>query len=120
MDADGFRRRISSSGTPVSSAIDDGVSPGWTVYRRGPLRSRRRSSSPPPLGVLWTTLFGLARRYYGDGARFVDLYLANREAVPTPDQLTPGTVLVIPDLPGTPAPAPEAPPEEPPGTTAGP
>ena len=27
----GFRRRISSSGTPVFSAIDDGVSPGLTV-----------------------------------------------------------------------------------------
>ena len=27
----GFRRRISSSGTPVFSAIDDGVSPGLTL-----------------------------------------------------------------------------------------
>src|SRR5688572_19932667 len=42
---------MSSSGTPVFSAIDDGVSPGLTVYRRGPLRSRPLSFSPP-VGVL--------------------------------------------------------------------
>jgi nucleoid-associated protein YgaU len=44
------------------------------------------------------TLFALARRYYGDGDKFVEIYRANREVLQTPDQLPPGTVLVIPDL----------------------
>jgi nucleoid-associated protein YgaU len=45
------------------------------------------------------TLFGLARRYYGDGDRFAELYRANRGVLKTPDDLRPGTELVIPDLP---------------------
>jgi nucleoid-associated protein YgaU len=43
------------------------------------------------------TLFTLAQRYYGDGARFADLYQANKDALSTPDNLPPGTVLVIPE-----------------------
>jgi 5'-nucleotidase len=42
------------------------------------------------------TLFNLARQYYHDGARFVDIYRANRDVLDAPDPLTPGTVLVIP------------------------
>jgi nucleoid-associated protein YgaU len=45
------------------------------------------------------TLFSLARHYYGDGDRFVDLYRANRGTLKSPDALEPGTVLVIPDVP---------------------
>jgi nucleoid-associated protein YgaU len=45
------------------------------------------------------TLFALARQYYGDGDRFIDLYRANRQALKGPDALEPGTVLVIPDVP---------------------
>jgi len=44
------------------------------------------------------TLFGLAVRYYGDGDRFVELYRANRRVLPSPDALSPGTELLIPDL----------------------
>jgi nucleoid-associated protein YgaU len=44
------------------------------------------------------TLFSLARHYYGDGDRFIDLYRANRPALKDPDALEPGTVLVIPDV----------------------
>jgi nucleoid-associated protein YgaU len=47
------------------------------------------------------TLFSLARRYYGDGDRFADLYRANRGVLASPDALQPGTELVIPDLPRT-------------------
>jgi 5'-nucleotidase len=43
------------------------------------------------------TLFSLARRYYGDPARFVDLYHHNRNVLDNPDLLEVGTVLVIPD-----------------------
>jgi len=49
------------------------------------------------------TLFSLAVRYYGDKSKFTDIYLANRAKVEEPDQLTPGTVLVIPAREGAPA-----------------
>jgi nucleoid-associated protein YgaU len=45
------------------------------------------------------TLFGLARRYYGDGEKSSALYRANQGRLVSPDRLPPGTVLVIPDLP---------------------
>jgi nucleoid-associated protein YgaU len=44
------------------------------------------------------TLFGLARRYYGDGEKSSALYRANQGRLLSPDRLPPGTVLVIPDL----------------------
>jgi len=43
------------------------------------------------------TLFNLALRYYNDPSKFVLIYDANKEWLPTPDRLAPGTVLVIPD-----------------------
>ena len=43
------------------------------------------------------TLFSLAQHYYKDGARFVEIYLANQETLREPDRLEPGTVLVIPE-----------------------
>jgi nucleoid-associated protein YgaU len=45
------------------------------------------------------TLHTLARRYYNDNARSVDIFLANREVLASPEELAPGTVLVIPDMP---------------------
>jgi nucleoid-associated protein YgaU len=45
------------------------------------------------------TLFKLAKRYYGDGDKFAELYKANREVLESPDTLPAGTVLVIPELP---------------------
>jgi nucleoid-associated protein YgaU len=45
------------------------------------------------------TLFGLARRYYGDGEKSSALYRANQGRLRSPERLPPGTVLVIPDLP---------------------
>jgi nucleoid-associated protein YgaU len=43
------------------------------------------------------TLFSLAQQYYQDDRRFVDIFQANRDTLPSPTRLTPGTVLVIPD-----------------------
>jgi nucleoid-associated protein YgaU len=43
------------------------------------------------------TLFSLAQHYYSDSGRFVDIYQANRDVLHNPQQLTPGTVIVIPD-----------------------
>ena len=73
---------------------------------RGPQRpvpARKTSRGPQSEGRHHTveegeTLYSLALRYYGDGEKFVDIYRANREVLKTPDRLTPGTVLVIPDL----------------------
>ncbi len=45
------------------------------------------------------TLFSLAEQYYGDKDKAVVIYRANREVLNTPEQLTPGTDLKIPDLP---------------------
>jgi len=45
------------------------------------------------------TLINLAQKYYGDTEQFQTIYRVNRENVHAPDRLTPGTVLVIPDLP---------------------
>ena len=45
------------------------------------------------------TLMNLAQKYYGDKEQFSTIYNVNREQVHAPDRLTPGTVLVIPDLP---------------------
>jgi nucleoid-associated protein YgaU len=42
------------------------------------------------------TLFSLAQHYYHDSGRFVDIYQANREVLHNPQQLAPGTVIVIP------------------------
>jgi nucleoid-associated protein YgaU len=44
------------------------------------------------------TLFTIAKAYYGDGARFVDLFQANRSQVKDPERLEPGVVLTIPSL----------------------
>jgi nucleoid-associated protein YgaU len=45
------------------------------------------------------TLYGLARRYYQDDRKFVDIYRANQDVLTTPDPLMPGTDLVIPEVP---------------------
>ncbi|HZY86956.1 MAG TPA: LysM domain-containing protein [Gemmataceae bacterium] len=45
------------------------------------------------------TLFGLARRYYGDGEKSSELFRVNRGRLLAPDRLPAGTVLVIPDAP---------------------
>jgi nucleoid-associated protein YgaU len=45
------------------------------------------------------TLFGLAQRYYGDGAKFAAISEGNGWSAAATEPLPPGTVLVIPDLP---------------------
>jgi nucleoid-associated protein YgaU len=45
------------------------------------------------------TLFSLAQRYYKDERKFVDIYRVNQDKLESPDRLTPGTVLIIPNLP---------------------
>lgn len=47
------------------------------------------------------TLFGIARKHYGDGNRWRLLYEANRDRIADPNRLAVGTVLVIPPAPGS-------------------
>jgi nucleoid-associated protein YgaU len=42
------------------------------------------------------TLTAIAHRYYGDAMRYHEIYHANRERLPNPHALAPGTELVIP------------------------
>ncbi|MEE9295267.1 MAG: LysM peptidoglycan-binding domain-containing protein [Phycisphaerae bacterium] len=42
------------------------------------------------------TLYGLARRYYGDASRWKDIYEANRDVLRSPDVLLVGQELDIP------------------------
>jgi nucleoid-associated protein YgaU len=44
------------------------------------------------------TLFSLAQHYYGDRDKFDVIYRSNRGRLESPESLTPGTILVIPDL----------------------
>jgi len=54
------------------------------------------------------TLWAIARDRYGDGARFVQVYDANRDAIGDPDLIYPGQVFRLPDAgraaPGMPVP----------------
>jgi nucleoid-associated protein YgaU len=73
------------------------------VMRSVKARTAIRNEATPVEGQRHTvtegeTLFSLARRYYHDENKFVDIYRANREVLRSPDPLTPGTVLTIPRL----------------------
>ena len=46
------------------------------------------------------TLTSLAKRYLGDEEKADSIYRQNQDVIKTPDQLVPGTVLVIPEKPG--------------------
>src|SRR5436190_3475898 len=44
------------------------------------------------------TLFSLAKRYYNDSGKFVELYQVNRGVLKTPEELPAGTVLIVPEV----------------------
>lgn len=54
------------------------------------------------------TLYSLARRFYQDDSKFVDIYRANIASVATPERLEPGTMLVIPGIDEPPPVEPDA------------
>jgi nucleoid-associated protein YgaU len=45
------------------------------------------------------TLTSLAKRYLGDEEKADSIYRQNQDVIKAPDQLVPGTVLVIPEKP---------------------
>src|SRR5689334_1209459 len=99
-----FFRREAPAGAPATN-----VQPGPAMMPPAPTTTNAfaRTTSRSGAGIegrLHTvedgeTLFGLARRYYGDGEKSSALFRANRNRIRSPDRLPPGTVLVIPDLP---------------------
>ena len=97
-----FFRREAPVGGPATN-----VQPGPAMMPPAPTTTNafaRTMSRGVGRGRLHTvengeTLFGLARRYYGDGEKSSALFEANQGRIRSPDRLPPGTVLVIPDLP---------------------
>jgi phage tail protein X len=81
-----------------------GNSPIWTLGDKATGDGKHAPNGRPVGGRRHTvqegdTLFNLAKKYYGDKEQFSTIYEVNRDQVHAPDRLTPGTVLVIPDLP---------------------
>src|SRR5262249_29288569 len=67
-------------GRPMAREAEDGATPRRHTVPEGETRG------------------GLAEHYYGDAARSADLRRANAEALAGSSDLTPGTVLVVPEL----------------------
>jgi nucleoid-associated protein YgaU len=70
----------------------------------GELAFEMRRAAPGELGpggsfavVPGNNLWHLARRSYGDGLRYVEIYRANRERIDNPDRIYPGQLLALPD-----------------------
>jgi nucleoid-associated protein YgaU len=103
---------LPSSAAGASGGIGStGLSP--TVSTGGTRGSYEAKSPPRPQGANASnyrhtvqegeTLFSLAHRYYGDKDRFIEIYQVNRETLRSPDALTPGMTLTIPNVQGAPS-----------------
>jgi nucleoid-associated protein YgaU len=66
------------------------VAPG--AYRSARERARGATYRVQPRD----TLVDIARQFYGDGSRFQEIYEANRDRIPDPNNLRPGVELTIP------------------------
>ena len=58
---------------------------------------KQRSNEEVTVGKT-TTLSKLARKYYNNTYCWVYIYIANKEKIPNPNSLVPGTQLIIPEL----------------------
>jgi nucleoid-associated protein YgaU len=77
--------------------------PAWIDAAPAPaLRSAPTKPTPPSAGsrrhtvVKGDTLFSLAQRYYGNRAKWRDIYAANRTVLPSENSLRLGMELIIP------------------------
>ena len=90
-----------------SAGLSPTVSTGGTrgsYEAKSPSRPQRATASDYRHTVQeGETLFSLANRYYGDKERFIEIYQVNRETLRSPDALTPGMTLTIPNVPGAPS-----------------
>jgi len=71
-----------------------------------PPRAHAPAPSAPPVPRTYTVVAGdslskIAKREYGDGNKWPQIFDANRDKIKNPDMIHPGQVLVIPPLPGT-------------------
>lgn len=63
---------------------------------------REAANSPVPSSAKNYTvkkgdcLWGIAKKFYGDGARYIKIYNANKDKIKNPNLIYPGQVLVIP------------------------
>jgi nucleoid-associated protein YgaU len=84
---------------PVSTVVASG-SPSPTSPIK-PVRATTEKAPPVSPERAYTvqageTWHGLARRYLGDGNRWVELFELNKERAPNPNHLQPGTVIELP------------------------
>ena len=122
-DASG-RWRISSAGSEVGAegapiairadAIDAGtgrpraraevrfeqISPGETLVTLMPVPKERASAEDPAYDRLIVqkgdNLWRIARKIYGEGVRFTNIYQANQDQIRDPDLIFPGQVFAVP------------------------
>jgi LysM repeat protein len=84
---------------PQIAAVEaDGLSPSSAIsILPGGASSEKPIESPQIYTVkAGDTLSGIASRFLGSGARFLDVYEANRDRLPSPDALQVGQELRIP------------------------
>lgn len=87
------------AGTSINPAAVDNAAPPASAKPARPAKSVSLSRTARHHTVQeGDTLFSVARHYYGNCDRFVELYRANRQTLKAPDHLPPGTVLTIPDV----------------------
>lgn len=106
-----FRKDINShvSGEPrsalaVSSAAP--ATPNGRSSKRVPKATMTARAAAAPSPIKHTvkegeTLFSLAQRYYGEGEKYVEILKVNRDIIPNPEVVEPGTVLEIPNANST-------------------
>jgi nucleoid-associated protein YgaU len=102
-----FFRRDLTTGPAAAGLPANPPAAAKVVPDDRPVRAKRSSQTGEVAGTGPTlrrhtvregeTLFDLAKQYYGDAERCTDLLKANREVLDRPDELKPGTVLIIPD-----------------------
>jgi nucleoid-associated protein YgaU len=101
-----FRPDVGAHALPTTVAVT--ATPPASAPRGGqrPVPARRASRAIESADRKHTvqegeTLAGLAQRYYGDSQKTTEILRVNRDIVQNGDQLTPGTVLTIPEQPGS-------------------
>ena len=97
-----FRREPAAvkAGTETAAAVKPkGVVPAFSAPAAADAPDAPAKGGRTHTVVAGDTLSSLAERYYHDRRKFVTIYDANQHQLNSPDELTPGMVLVLPDLP---------------------
>ena len=90
-------------GTKTVRIIEPAVTPAATAPVAAPVAvvEKPREIDNAPKSQTYTvvrgdTLWGIAQKYYGNGAQYTKIHEANRDKVSNPNVIQPGQVLVIP------------------------